>query len=117
MMERPVEELLSHIGTGETLQLVGTSGTILTLAEIHAREKLGEVPLSLHGYQFSLRDLRDMINRLRRLNYAERAAIPGMSDRRSEIILAGAMILQETMALLGVDTMTICGLDADSRLD
>jgi exopolyphosphatase/guanosine-5'-triphosphate,3'-diphosphate pyrophosphatase len=108
MMERPTEELLAYIRPGETPRLVGTSGTIETLAEIHAREKLGEVPSPLNGYQFSLEDLQDIINRLRKLNYAERAAIPGMSDRRSEIILAGAMILQETMLLLGFDSVTIC---------
>jgi exopolyphosphatase/guanosine-5'-triphosphate,3'-diphosphate pyrophosphatase len=56
----------------------------------------------------SLRDLREIVNRLRKLNYTERSLLPGMSERRSEIIVAGALILQEAMALLGAESITIC---------
>lgn len=108
MLERSVEELWAQIRPGELPRMVGTSGTIEALATLHAREKLGTVPDPLHGYQMSLRDLKEIVNRLRRLNYAERAAIPGMNDRRAEIILAGAVILQEAMTLLGLDSVTIC---------
>ncbi|HEY9873727.1 MAG TPA: Ppx/GppA phosphatase family protein [Candidatus Obscuribacterales bacterium] len=107
-IERSVEELKAHLQPGERPRLVGTSGTIETLATIHAREKLGMVPSPLTGYQLSLKDLKDLINRLRKLSYSERAAMPGMSDRRSEIIVAGAVILQEAMTLLGMDSVTIC---------
>ncbi|WP_315874713.1 Ppx/GppA phosphatase family protein [Thermocoleostomius sinensis] len=108
MLERSAEDVLAHLQPDETPRLVGTSGTIETLAMIHAREKLGMVPAPLNGYEFSLRDLREIVNRLRKLNYAERAAIPGMSDRRSEIIVAGAVILQEAMSLLGCESIVIC---------
>ncbi|XPM54301.2 MAG: HD domain-containing protein [Leptolyngbya sp. IPPAS B-1204] len=108
MLERSVEELSAQVQPGEQPRLVGTSGTIETLAAIHAREKLGLIPSPLNGYQFSLKDLREITNRLRKLNYSERAAIPGMSDRRSEIIVAGAVILQEAMTLLGLEEITIC---------
>jgi exopolyphosphatase/guanosine-5'-triphosphate,3'-diphosphate pyrophosphatase len=107
MLERPVEELLAHLEPGEQPRLVGTSGTIETLAIIHAREKLGMVPNPLNGYQLSRKDLKEMVKRLASLSYAERAAIPGMSDRRSEIIVAGALILLEAMTLLGVESLMI----------
>jgi exopolyphosphatase / guanosine-5'-triphosphate,3'-diphosphate pyrophosphatase len=108
MLERSIEDIRANLKPGEKARMVGTSGTIETLAVIHAREKLGIVPTPLNGYQFSLKDLKEIVNRLRKLNYAERSAIPGMSDRRSEIIVAGAVILQETMTLLGLETITIC---------
>ncbi len=108
MMERSIEELRSCLRPGELPRLVGTSGTIETLAALQAKEKLGEVPSPLNGYQFSLKDLRDIIHRLRKLNYAERSALPGMSDRRSEIIVAGAVILEQTMLLLGLDHIMVC---------
>jgi exopolyphosphatase/guanosine-5'-triphosphate,3'-diphosphate pyrophosphatase len=107
MLERPVEELLAHLEPGEQPRLVGTSGTIETLAIIHSREKLGMVPNPLNGYQLSRKDLKEMVKRLASLSYAERAAIPGMSDRRSEIIVAGALILLEAMTLLGVESLMI----------
>jgi exopolyphosphatase/guanosine-5'-triphosphate,3'-diphosphate pyrophosphatase len=107
-LERPVDELRSKLKPGEQPRLVGTSGTIETLVAIHAREKLGTEPTRLSGYQLPLKDLANFINRLRKLSYSERLSIPGMSDRRAEIILAGAMILHEAMSMLGMDSITIC---------
>jgi len=108
MLERSVEEIRANLQLGELPRLVGTSGTAETLATINAREKLGVVPSPLTGYELSLRDLREWVNRLRKLNYTERAAIPGMVDKRSEVILAGAVILQEAMTMLGMESLTIC---------
>lgn len=108
MLERAIEDVQAHLQPDEAPRLVGTSGTIETLAALHAREKLGIVPTPLHGYQLSLKDLREIINRLRKMTIAERSALPGMSDRRSEIIIAGAVILQEAMTLLGLEAITIC---------
>ncbi len=109
MLERSTDEVLANLKFGESARLVGTSGTIETLALINAREKLGFVPSTLNGYQLSLKDVRDWVSRLRRLSNVERATIPGMPDKRSEVILAGAVILQEAMTLLGVDSLITCG--------
>ncbi|MBE9035024.1 Ppx/GppA phosphatase family protein [aff. Roholtiella sp. LEGE 12411] len=108
MLERSVDEVLGNLQFGESPRLIGTAGTIETLAMINAREKVGVVPSTLNGYQFSLKDLRELVNRLRKLSNSERAAIPGMPDKRSEVILAGAVILQETMTLLGAESVTVC---------
>lgn len=108
MLERPIEELQAQLKPGERPRMIGTSGTIETLASLNAREKFGAVPTPLNGYQMSLKDLREWVNRLRKLSYADRLLIPGLSDRRAEIILAGAMILLEAMTLLKVDSFEIC---------
>ncbi|WP_353929919.1 Ppx/GppA phosphatase family protein [Okeanomitos corallinicola TIOX110] len=108
MLERSVEDVLSHLQTHESHQLVGTSGTIETIATIHAKEKMGVVPSTLNGYQFTLQDLRTWVTRLRRMNNVERAAVAGMPEKRSEVILAGAVILQEVMSLLNVESIVLC---------
>jgi exopolyphosphatase/guanosine-5'-triphosphate,3'-diphosphate pyrophosphatase len=108
MLERSVDEILANLQLGESLRLVGTAGTIETLAMIHAREKSGLIPSTLNGYQFSLKDLQELVNRLRKLSNSEKADIPGMPDKRSEVILAGAVILQEVMTLLGSESVTVC---------
>ncbi len=108
MLERPVDELRSVLQPGEVPRMVGTSGTIETLAAIHALEKLGVVPNPLHGYEFSRQDLKEMVKRFASMNYEERFAIPGMSDKRAEIIVAGAVILLEAMTMLNLDSVTIC---------
>ncbi len=111
MLERPIEELQTYLQQADSAivpRLVGTSGTIETLAIIHAKEHLGVVPDPMHGYQIQLKDLRELVDRFRRLSDAERAQFPGMTDRRPEIILAGALILQEAMILLNIETLIIC---------
>ena len=108
MLERPVEELLASLKPGEQPNLVGTSGTIETLATIHAMEKLGTIPSPLQGYQISYKDLKDLVKKLTAMNYEQRLSIPGMSDKRAEIIVPGAMILLETMTMLNLDSITIC---------
>ncbi|MBW4451208.1 MAG: Ppx/GppA family phosphatase [Nostoc indistinguendum CM1-VF10] len=108
MLERSVDEILGNLEFGESPRLVGTSGTIETLAMIHARENSTVIPSTLNGYQLSLKDLRELVNRLRKLSNSERAAIPGMPDKRAEVILAGAVILQEAMTLLGSESITVC---------
>ncbi len=108
MLERPVEEIQSHIDPHNPPALIGTAGTIEALAILHAREKLGTVPDPLHGYTISLTDLRDLLQRLRRLNNAERLALPGMNERRADIIIAGALVLYEAMVLLNADRVTVC---------
>lgn len=108
MLERPIEDLQAHLKPGERPRMVGTSGTIETLATLNAREKTGTVPTPLNGYEMPLKDVRDWVNRLRKLNFAGRLAIPGMSDRRAEILLAGVLILQEVMTQLRVESIVIC---------
>lgn len=108
MLERPAEDLRSHLKLDEVCHLVGTSGTIEALATLHARQHVGSVPDPLHGYRFSLEDLREIVNQLRSMNYSDRCALSGMNERRAEIILPGAVILQEAMSLLQVPTLSVC---------
>ncbi|MFW6359701.1 MAG: HD domain-containing protein [Chroococcales cyanobacterium] len=108
MLERPIDELRATLKYGETIRLIGTSGTIEALAEIHAKEKLGTVPSPLNGYSFSRSDLKDIVKQLASLTVEERMKMPGMSERRAEIIVAGSMILLEAMTLLDVNSITIC---------
>ncbi|MBD2485123.1 Ppx/GppA phosphatase family protein [Planktothrix sp. FACHB-1365] len=107
-LERVIDELSSHLKSGEMPRLVGTSGTIETLVGIKAREKSGTDPTRLVGYKLTLEDLQEFINRIRKLSYQERLQIPGIADRRAEIILAGALILQEAMTLLNLRSLTVC---------
>jgi exopolyphosphatase/guanosine-5'-triphosphate,3'-diphosphate pyrophosphatase len=108
MFERSVDELKAHLKPSERPRMIGTSGTIETLAALHAREKFGTVPTPLNGYEMTQKDVREWVSRLKKMSFSERLAVPGLSDRRAEIILAGALILLEAMTLLKVDTIVIC---------
>lgn len=108
MLERPVDEIKQRLQPGEKVQMVGTSGTIETLATMTALQKQAEVPNPLQGYSFSKKDVQDWVKKLSALTCQERFQIAGLSDRRAEIILPGAVILLEAMAMLGLDKISIC---------
>jgi len=109
MLERSVDEIKQRLTPQETtVKLVGTSGTIETLATLTALQTQREVPNPLQGYTISQKDVRDWVKKLASLTYPERFALAGLSDRRAEIILAGAVILQEAMAMLNLTSITIC---------
>ncbi len=107
-LERPIDDIQSQIQAGEKPQMVGTSGTIETVAMIVAREKTGSLPSRLHGFKLNLKDVKTLIHKLRRLNNSDRAQLAGMSERRAEIIIPGAVVLQEAMLMLGMDSLTFC---------
>ena len=107
-LERATDEIKANLRAGETPKLVGTSGTIETLAAILNTDKNGQIPDRIHGFEIRLPELRNLIHRLRRMTVAERTTIEGMSERRAEIIIAGAVILQEAMAMLGMQSLSVC---------
>jgi exopolyphosphatase / guanosine-5'-triphosphate,3'-diphosphate pyrophosphatase len=92
----------------EPLRLIGTSGTIECLTILSAIEKTGVEPDLLNGYRLTYSDLTRWLNRLSKLSYTERLAVPGMNDRRAEIIVSGAVILRTAMELLKVQHLAFC---------
>jgi exopolyphosphatase / guanosine-5'-triphosphate,3'-diphosphate pyrophosphatase len=108
MLERPVENIRSQLKFNEKPRLVGTSGTIQTLAMMNILAKQGVEPNSLNGYQISRQEVREWLKRLSAMTYKERFDTPGVSDRRAEIILAGTLILHELMDLLSLDSVAVC---------
>ncbi len=108
MLERPVEEFKNALNPGEKPILVGTSGTAETLALIHYSLHQEAEPLTLNGYRIPLKDIERILNQLISMNYSQRATLPGMSERRAEIIIAGVTILLEAMKMLEMEDLNIC---------
>ncbi|MGG6239194.1 HD domain-containing protein [Nodosilinea sp. AN01ver1] len=108
MIEPNTTGLKFHLQPDEPIQLMGTSGTIECLAALVASDRLGLVPDPLNGFQITYEEVSRLVETLRQATYAERLEMPEMSPRRAEIIVAGAVILQETMGLLNADRITIC---------
>lgn len=107
-LERAIEEIAANLQPDEIPKMVGTSGTIETLGAVLYFEKHGRTPERVHGVRIELSDLRNLINRLRRMTITQRTAIEGISERRAEIIVAGAVVLQEAMTLLKLSSLAVC---------
>jgi exopolyphosphatase / guanosine-5'-triphosphate,3'-diphosphate pyrophosphatase len=108
MLERPVEEIWQNLQLNEVPRTIGTSGTIETIAEIHAKDNLGAVPDPLNGYEIKYKDIEKIVKRLAKMSYKERLEVSGLTDKRAEIIVPGAVILLEAMQMLKLDSIVIC---------
>ena len=108
MLERPVDDVWRNLQLNEVPRTVGTSGTIETIAEIHAKDTLGEVPDPLNGYEVKYKDIEKIVKRLAKMSCKERLEVSGLSDKRAEIIVPGAVILLEAMSMLKLDSVIIC---------
>jgi exopolyphosphatase/guanosine-5'-triphosphate,3'-diphosphate pyrophosphatase len=97
---RPFEAL------GLADRAAGTSKTFRQLARITgaAASSEGELVPRL----LSVADLRDWVPRLADMTYAERAALPGVSEARAPQLLAGAVVAEAVLSLLDVEVVQVC---------
>lgn len=76
--------------------LIGIAGTVTTLAAMSLQ--LAEYDHNeVHGYHLFHRDVSHIINRLEELSIEERKKLPGLEAKRADVILPGALILDEAM--------------------
>ncbi len=88
------------------LNLVGTAGTVTTLAAMELELKEYD-PDRVTGFRLSRRSLRRWTERLAALKVAERGGLAGLEAGREEIILAGAVIVGEIMDLFGQEDLLV----------
>jgi exopolyphosphatase / guanosine-5'-triphosphate,3'-diphosphate pyrophosphatase len=106
-MDPAVAELKKALRPGETAQLVGTSGTAMALAALAAAED-PTPPLKLQGYRLSKERIDHLVARLVAMTPEQRRGLTAINERRAEIIVPGALILQTTMAMLGARDLLVC---------
>ena len=91
--------------------LVGSSGTIGSVCQmVAAREAArndGTVPRTLNNMTITRDDIDGVVRRLAKAaTVKERARTPGLDPRRADIILAGAVILEQVVHAIGADELT-----------
>jgi exopolyphosphatase/guanosine-5'-triphosphate,3'-diphosphate pyrophosphatase len=85
--------------------VVGSAGTIGALANyVHGRPS-GPRARALSPVSFSVPELERATETLLRMSCEERRAAPGVEGRRAELIVAGAVLLEEICDLLGATTV------------
>ena len=105
-LEPAVDKVHRRIKPGETPVLVATSGTAMAIGALAASED-ERPPLKLHGYRVSRQRLDRVVDRLVAMTPEQRRELSPINDRRAEIIVPGALILQTTMQMLGVDELVL----------
>ena len=105
-LEPATDKVLRRLKPGEQPLMVATSGTALAIGSLIASEEL-DSPLKLHGFKFSRLKLDKLVEKLVKLTPEQRRKLNPISDKRSEIIVPGALILQVSMHLMGMDELIL----------
>lgn len=90
----------------QPVTLVGVAGTVTSLAAM-AEALSSYDPARVHGYRLSQAALAEQIARLRVGTQAARERIVGLDPRRADVILAGALILQQIAAAARVSEVRV----------
>ena len=91
---------------GNPDRAVGTSKTMRSLARIAGAAPRDDGPFVPRALRRA--DLATIVDRLKGLDAAGRASLPGVSTARAHQLLAGALVAEAAMDLLGVDRLDIC---------
>ncbi|MHB0976186.1 MAG: Ppx/GppA phosphatase family protein [Candidatus Aquicultorales bacterium] len=91
-------------------QAVGVAGTATTLAAVKLRLEVYD-PEIVHKSGLSLGELREQIQTFSSILIEDRALIPGVQPGRADVILAGALILEETLSRTGLQNILISERD------
>jgi exopolyphosphatase/guanosine-5'-triphosphate,3'-diphosphate pyrophosphatase len=86
--------------------VVGTSGTVLALGAMAAAT--AALPESLHHVTVPAASLQDLRRRLTASTLKGRRRLPFMDERRADIIVAGAVILDEILDSLKAKQIVLC---------
>jgi exopolyphosphatase/guanosine-5'-triphosphate,3'-diphosphate pyrophosphatase len=89
--------------------IVGLGGSIRALARMQRATAADGSRRSLHGLRLDAAPLSALRMRLEALPVRRRREVPGLKAERADTILAGAIIVEELLALAGATALTVCG--------
>lgn len=86
--------------------LIGVAGTITTIAAMKQELRTYD-PDRINGYVLPIDALRSFNRRLASTDLSARRAWPGLQPERADVILAGALILEESLTFLNSPAITV----------
>lgn len=84
----------------------GTAQALVNLAAMSRFAEPGAVVETSEGREAKLDALVAVVTKLATMSVEERAALPGMSPARAQVVLAGGVILVTVLEALGVESVT-----------
>ena len=97
-----IQQALHELGAVDGLPLVGTAGTITSLAAI-AQELTTYDPHRIQNFSLGLATVKEVEHSMVNRTCKERAGLAGLEAGREEVIVAGTLILRCIMEELGAE--------------
>jgi exopolyphosphatase/guanosine-5'-triphosphate,3'-diphosphate pyrophosphatase len=95
---------------GGIANAIGVAGTVTSLATLDLGLAAHD-PERVHGHRLSHDAVHAQLTRLAAIPLEERRRVPGLDPDRAPVIVAGAMILRETMRYFGLDDVEVSERD------
>ncbi len=105
-LEPAIGKILSRISAKQKPVMVATSGTAMAIGALISA-KNSQNSLKLHGFKVSKGSLDEVISSLVDLTPDQRKLLPSISERRAEIIVPGALIMQTIMEMVNVKELVL----------
>ena len=99
-------EVPAAIAGAAAAQLVGTAGTVTTLAALDLGLRAYD-PAAVHGHRLDRAAVERQLARLGALDVEARALLPCLEPGRADVIIPGIAICLAAMARLGRDTVVV----------
>lgn len=118
--QQSIDRLIRHVRARVSLvahdvknfdfdRVVVSSGTCETIARMASLARGNQNSASLNGVPFSGEEVRTVTQRILECGTSkERASLQGLDPKRSDIIVAGALILREIVRMLKIKSLEYC---------
>jgi exopolyphosphatase / guanosine-5'-triphosphate,3'-diphosphate pyrophosphatase len=101
-VEDAVAPLVPEVVAAHPVRCIASGGTAGALARVLAAARWGVPPASLNQFVLSVAELRELTRDLASLPLDDRLRVPGVDERRAELLPAGGWILTAAAAAFGV---------------
>ena len=105
-----IEEHAGQIVEAGFDRVIGTSGTILSLGTMAAHAELGRAPGEIRNLRIPARQIHRLRKQVLSLGLQQRLKLPGLEPRRSDIVVAGAVLFDTILRRIGATEITLCDL-------
>jgi exopolyphosphatase/guanosine-5'-triphosphate,3'-diphosphate pyrophosphatase len=105
-----VKEFADQIKAAGFARVIATSGTSLSLGEVALSGRKLFDSDTIHHSRISARELHRVRKQIVALDMQQRLRLPGLDSRRADLVVAGAVILDTIVRLLGAPEIILCDL-------
>mgnify|MGYP000597363948 CR=1 FL=1 len=105
-IDRVVDEAFNHLRDGEEYILVGTAGTITSLAAI-AQDMADYSPARINNFKLTDEMVESSRLKLSMMTIEQRSRIPVLQDGREDLIIPGLAIVQSVIKRFGSSQMVV----------
>jgi exopolyphosphatase/guanosine-5'-triphosphate,3'-diphosphate pyrophosphatase len=105
-----VDRYVGQIVSAGFDQVIGTSGTILSIGTVATAMDRDEVPTEIRNLRVSTKSIRRMRKAVTTLDLAERLKLPGLDPRRADLTVAGVVLVDTLLKKLDASEITLCDL-------